>query len=83
MATSRGKSRGGDAYEGGEPFQQREGGPKWGSGTDISNAVEEARSAVMSRGAGEDGVFEGFGLQATAGAEGVSIGDLQVGWAAR
>jgi len=36
--------------------------------------VEEARPAVMSRGAGEDGVFEGFGLQATAGAGGVGIG---------
>ena len=36
--------------------------------------MEEARSAVLSRGAGEDGVFEGFRLQATAGAGGVSVG---------
>jgi len=68
------KSREGDAYEGGESFQQREGRPKWGFGTDISDAVEEARPAVLSRGAGEDGVPEGFGLQATAGAGGVGIG---------
>jgi len=36
--------------------------------------VEEARPGVLSRGAGEDGVLEGFGLQATAGAGGVGIG---------
>ena len=37
-------------------------------GTDVGNAVEEARPAVLSRGAGKDGVLKGFGFQATAGA---------------
>jgi len=40
----------------------------------MGNAVEEAQPAVMSRGAGEDGVFEGLGLQSTAGAGGVGVG---------
>jgi len=36
--------------------------------------MEQACPAVMSQGAGEDGVLEGFGLHATAGAGGVGIG---------
>jgi len=48
--------------------------PEWGFGIDAGNTVEEARPAVLSRGAGKDGVFEGFGLQATAGAGGLRVG---------
>jgi len=69
-----GKSRGGDAYEGGEPFKEREGGPEWCIGTDVCHAVEEARPAVLSRGAGLDVVLEGFRFQAAAGAGGFSVG---------
>ena len=41
--------------------------------------MEEARPAVLARGAEKDGVFEGFGLQATAGAGGVRVSYLLVG----
>jgi len=41
---------------------------------DAGNTVVQARPAVLSPGAGKDGVFEGFGLQATAGPGGVCVG---------
>jgi len=42
--------------------------------TDICNAVEETCAGALSGGACEDSVFEGLGLQTTAGAGGIGLG---------
>jgi len=66
--------RGGDAYNDSESFAEGEGSRKWGLVANVCNAMEEARPDVVSRGAGKDGVLEGFRLQEAAGAGGVLIG---------
>jgi len=62
-----GETRGGFANKGGATLKESKGGPKWVLVTDVRHAVKEPRPGMLSRGAGEDGVLEGFWFQAATG----------------